>query len=68
MPKARVGDIDMYYEVHGEGKPFTIINGHGGSVEFLYYTIPVYSKEFKLILFDNRGAGRSDDGHHFHRV
>ena len=60
MAKAKVGDINMYYEMHGEGEPFVIINGHGGSVEFLYRTIPVYSGEYQLILFDNRGAGRSD--------
>jgi hypothetical protein len=27
MPKVRVKDIDIYYEVHGEGPPFLLIMG-----------------------------------------
>jgi len=60
MPKVRVGGIDMYYEVHGEGEPLVIINGAGANLEVSYRRIPLYSSEFRLILFDNRGAGRSD--------
>ncbi|MFC1948371.1 alpha/beta fold hydrolase [Chloroflexota bacterium] len=60
MPYAKVDDINMYYEVHGDGEPLVFINACGTSVEFFYRYIPVYSSEYKLILFDNRGAGRSD--------
>jgi 3-oxoadipate enol-lactonase len=27
MPKARVNDIEIYYEVHGEGFPLVMIHG-----------------------------------------
>jgi pimeloyl-ACP methyl ester carboxylesterase len=60
MPKVRVGDIDMYYEVHGEGEPLVIINGAGASVAVSYRRIPAFSREFRLVLFDNRGVGLSD--------
>jgi len=60
MPKANIGGIGVYYEVHGDGEPFTVINGHGGSVPSLYPAVRVYAGEFRLVLFDNRGAGRSD--------
>ena len=60
MPKAKVGDISIYYEIHGEGEPLVYVNGCGLSVEFTYRQIPVYSSEYRLILFDNRGAGQSD--------
>jgi pimeloyl-ACP methyl ester carboxylesterase len=60
MPKVTVGDITMYYEVHGKGEPLVIINGAGAGVEFLYRRIPKFSREFRLVIFDNRGAGRSD--------
>jgi pimeloyl-ACP methyl ester carboxylesterase len=60
MPKVKVGDINMYYEIHGEGEPIVMINGAGGTVDWVRRLIPVYSREYRLILFDNRGAGQSD--------
>jgi pimeloyl-ACP methyl ester carboxylesterase len=60
MPGVKVGDINMYYEVHGEGEPLVLINGAGAGVEWFYRLISTYSRQYRLILFDNRGAGRSD--------
>jgi pimeloyl-ACP methyl ester carboxylesterase len=60
MPKVKVGDINMYYEVHGNGEPFVMICGQGGSTQDFAPLIPVYSREFKLVLFDNRGSGQTD--------
>ena len=60
MPKVKVGDINMYYEVHGEGEPFVMISGIGANLDMSYPVIPVYSREYRLVLFDNRGTGRSD--------
>jgi pimeloyl-ACP methyl ester carboxylesterase len=60
MPKVKVGDINMYYEIHGKGEPLVMIVGIGGSMTLLFRQIPIFSKEYKLIVFDNRGAGRSD--------
>ena len=61
MPKVKVNDIQIYYEVHGEGFPLIMINGLGGNI----YTwdprfIQELSKKFKLVIFDNRGAGHTD--------
>ena len=30
MPKVRVNDIDMYYEIHGKGTPLVHIGGLAG--------------------------------------
>ncbi len=60
MPKVKVGDINMYYEVHGKGEPLVMIMGAGGNIEWMRQAIPVYSREYRLVLFDNRGAGRTD--------
>jgi len=30
MPKVKVGDINMYYEVHGRGEPLVLISGGTG--------------------------------------
>jgi len=31
MPKVKVGDVNMYYEIHGEGVPLLLIMGHSGT-------------------------------------
>ena len=60
MPTIKVGDINIYYEVHGEGEPLLLIMGYGGNSRWWYRQIPVFSREFKVITFDNRGTGQSD--------
>jgi len=62
MPKVNVSDIQMYYEVRGEGFPLVMIMGFGGNLGgWDPRLVEGLSKHFKLILFDHRGAGRSDD-------
>ena len=61
MPKVKVNDIQMYYELKGEGFPLVMIQGLGGNLEgWNPRLVEELSKHFKLILFDNRGAGRTD--------
>jgi len=61
MPKIKVNDINMYYEIHGDGFPLFMIQGLGGGSEFWApATVDLLSKHFKVILFDNRGSGRTD--------
>ena len=55
-----VNGIDMYYEMHGQGDPLVMIMGLRRNMEWWYHQIPHLSKRFKVIAFDNRGAGRSD--------
>jgi 3-oxoadipate enol-lactonase len=60
MPMVKVGNIRMYYEIHGSGEPLVMINGAAVTTEIYTELIPIYSPEYRLVLFDNRGAGRSD--------
>jgi pimeloyl-ACP methyl ester carboxylesterase len=60
MPKAKVGDIHLYYEEHGQGAPLLLIMGLGASTLSWSEQIPVFGREFRVVAFDNRGAGRSD--------
>jgi 3-oxoadipate enol-lactonase len=60
MPKVKVGDINMYYEVHGKGEPLVLIPGLTVNVDWFFMHIPVFSREYRVVAFDNRGAGRSD--------
>ena len=60
MPKVKVNDVQLYHEVHGQGEPLVLIMGLGGNTSGWDMQIPALSREFQVVAFDNRGAGRSD--------
>jgi pimeloyl-ACP methyl ester carboxylesterase len=61
MPKVKVNDIKMYCEVKGKGYPLVMINGLGGNLNLWDpHLVEGLSKNFKLVLSDNRGTGRTD--------
>ena len=59
MPKVQVNDIEMYYEVHGEGTPLVLLHGFSASHQMWTPWIKKYEKGFKMILIDMRGHGGS---------
>lgn len=59
MPKIRVGDIEMYYEVHGKGTPLVHIGGLAGDARAWARQIEHLSKRYQVVCFDNRGTGRT---------
>jgi pimeloyl-ACP methyl ester carboxylesterase len=59
MPKVKIGDINMYYETRGDGKPLILIAGLGMDLS-MWSTESEISKKYKVIMLDNRGAGRTD--------
>ena len=60
MPFAGVNCIDINYAVEGHGKPLVMIMGLGGDLSGWKHQVPVFSKHYKVITFDNRGIGMSD--------
>lgn len=61
MPNVKVNDINIYYEIHGEGFPLLMIRGLSSDVyRWPLSLVKEISKHFKVVLFDNRGAGRTD--------
>ena len=61
LPKVKINDINIYYEIHGEGFPLVMILGFVENVFWWHHDlISKLSEEFKVVLFDNRGAGRTD--------
>ena len=59
--KAKIGDSILYYETFGEGHPLVLIRGLGSNADHWYQQAPVLSREYKVILFDNRGVARSSE-------
>ena len=56
----KIKDINMYYELHGEGKPVVLIAGLGTGMSLFAGTIRTLSRQFKVLAFDNRGVGLTD--------
>jgi 3-oxoadipate enol-lactonase len=50
----------MYYELHGEGEPLLLIRGLGSTCEGFKAQVEGLSPHFRVISFDNRCVGRSD--------
>ena len=59
MPHTAVGDIEIYWESKGQGKPLLLISGVSGGTWSWEESIVAWSPHFRVIAFDNMGAGRS---------
>lgn len=57
---AVINKANLYYETHGRGEPLLMIQGWGMDITGWQYIIEPLSQQFQVIVFDNRGAGRSE--------
>jgi pimeloyl-ACP methyl ester carboxylesterase len=62
MPLVRVNAVNIYYERHGEGDspPVLFIRGTGADGTRWMPQVNAYKSEVPCVIFDGRGAGRSD--------
>jgi pimeloyl-ACP methyl ester carboxylesterase len=60
MPRIRIHDADLYYEQHGEGPPLVLIGGLGVNLTYWATTVEALSRRHSILVYDHRGAGRSD--------
>jgi len=59
MSYARRGESEIYYESRGRGPPLLLIEGLGYGLWMWRGQSPALEEKFRLLLFDNRGVGRS---------
>ena len=59
MPKAPVNGIELYYESHGEGPAIVFSHQRAGNHLTWWQQVPVLSKKFRCITYDQRGWGAS---------
>lgn len=60
MAYARNGDVRIYWEEEGSGEPLLLIMGLGYPLDMWHRVRPLLTQRFRVIMFDNRGVGRSD--------
>jgi pimeloyl-ACP methyl ester carboxylesterase len=61
LPYETIGDIDLYYEIHGspEAPPLVLIGGWASYRWIWFRQVPAFRDKYRCIVFDNRGAGKS---------
>ncbi|MBX3538491.1 MAG: alpha/beta hydrolase [Chelatococcus sp.] len=60
MPKAKVSDIEMYYEIAGEGPPLLMSSGWSLAGRNFGSSHPILSQKYMCIRHDHRCMGRTD--------
>lgn len=66
MPFEKVNDLQLYYEVHGEGDVIMLLHHGFGPGKIWRGIYPQFVAEgFKVVTYDRRGFGRSEGGRIF---
>jgi 3-oxoadipate enol-lactonase len=60
MPFAQSDATRIYWEESGRGEPLLLIMGLGYAHQMWFRTRPVLDAEYRTVVFDNRGVGKSD--------
>jgi pimeloyl-ACP methyl ester carboxylesterase len=60
MPTVSVNGLRMYYELAGAGPPLVLIAGLGLDVSECGQLIDALAGRYRVLAFDNRGAGQTD--------
>jgi len=59
MPAFARAGVDLYFEVHGRGKPLLLIAGLAADNAFWLPVLDTFTATRQVIVFDNRGCGRT---------
>ncbi|MFP3880362.1 MAG: alpha/beta fold hydrolase, partial [Dehalococcoidia bacterium] len=60
MPLASVNGININYRVAGDGEPLVMIMGFSAGRIGWVPQLRFFKRYYRVVTFDNRGAGRSD--------
>src|SRR3989442_10403909 len=53
----RIGDLNVQYEVRGNGYPFVLLHGGGSRAQTFEHMVPLLAKASRVYVFDQRGLG-----------
>lgn len=62
MPKIKINDINIYYEIHGDPTKPTLVFVSGFTSDHTCWAKVVdrYLSDYQVVIFDNRGIGQTD--------
>ena len=60
MPRIKANGIELYYESHGQGYPVIFQHGFVGTTKMWQPQVPVFSQQYRFIIYDARGHGQSE--------
>jgi len=63
MPKVQMSDIELNYDITGQGDPVLLVTGWGADSMAWMMNVPPLAERYKVITVDNRGMGLSDKPH-----
>ena len=58
--KIQANGISMNYEIAGDGKWLTLVHGAGDNLEAWWNQVPVFSRSYKVLVYDVRGYGQTE--------
>ena len=58
--KIKANGVELYYEMAGAGPNLVLIEGLGVATWIWEKQVPAFSKHFTTLIYDNRGAGKSE--------
>jgi len=59
---ANLNGVKLYYEIYGDGVSLLLLHGNGGNIEAMKYQIEYLYKNYRVIVMDCRGRGKSELG------
>jgi len=59
MPTVPIGDAEIYCEDTGRGEPLLLVPGLSGRGSFWASQVADFSRDFRVVVHDHRGTGRS---------
>jgi aminoacrylate hydrolase len=60
MPEVPVAGGTIHYEEAGRGDPLVFVSGLNGVARYWQPQVPVFSRHYRVITYDQRGTGESD--------
>jgi len=60
VERKKVNEIEIAYQLSGEGPPLVLISGLGYGGWYWHKVLPGLAQHYQVLTFDNRGAGESD--------
>ena len=59
--KVKVDDVNLYYEIYGQGDPLVLVAGTGISLApWRVSQVPEFARHYQVFIYDHRGLGRSE--------